>query len=211
MRSLRHWSPKFIKDRLAEMYSHKSSPDHPWLTRDANRILASFLRDTDVGLELGSGRSTLWFAKQTKHVTSVEHDRLWYEKVRKMLNASALRNVDYHLIPDDLPEQGGAGASYVRFIGTLKTAEFDYALIDGIYRDFCALASMRLLRPGGVLIVDNVNWYLPHKTSTPYSRTSHQGPESPEWEEFARAVSQWRSIWTSSGVTDTALFFKPCS
>jgi len=59
MRSIQHWTPRYLKDRLAEAYYHRTHPGHPWLTRWANEMLASYLRSSDVGVEFGSGRSTL--------------------------------------------------------------------------------------------------------------------------------------------------------
>jgi hypothetical protein len=45
-------------------------PDVPWLTRQAVEILEDWLKPGYVGLEWGSGRSTLWFARRVSHLTS---------------------------------------------------------------------------------------------------------------------------------------------
>ena len=78
-----------------------------------------------------------------------------------------------------------------------------------MYRSACANAVLSKIRPGGVLVVDNVNWFLPSTTVAPGSRSLDEGAASELWREFEIAVSGWRRIWTSSGVTDTAFFLKP--
>lgn len=210
MRSFSHWTPQYIKNRLLEKYYHKTCPDHPWLTKAANQILASYLKDSDVGLEFGSGRSTVWHAKRSRHLASIEHREVWYRKVKQMIEDSDQRNVDYHLIHKDVSEEKGSEAAYVQIINKFEENYFDYVLIDGIYRDFCAMNVIEKIRPGGMMIIDNVNWELPSESCSPYSRTLVQGPRGNTWSSVYQSISGWRRIWTSSGVTDTAFFFKPC-
>jgi hypothetical protein len=85
----------------------------------------------------------------------------------------------------------------------------DFVLIDGLYREYVTRLMIPKVKPGGLLIIDNVNWCLPSQTHAPYSRTVALGPNGPVWAELAQELADWRSIWTSSGVTDTAIFIKP--
>jgi len=57
-----------------------SHSNYPWLTQQANLILSTLLKPTDMGLEWGSGRSTIWFTQRVKYLTSVEHDEAWYKE-----------------------------------------------------------------------------------------------------------------------------------
>lgn len=209
MRRFAHWTPRYIRDRLAEAWYHRTCPDQPWLTRAANQILADYLRDGDIGLEFGSGRSTLWFARRTKHLTSVEHNENWHASVAAMLKDAQLPNVDLHLVPQDKAPDDALDAAYVRMTERFATGSLDFVLVDGVYRDCCALKALRVIRPGGLLIIDNANWFLPCGSRSPDSRSAQQGPHGAIWEEVLQSIRQWRTIWTSSGVTDTALFFKP--
>jgi len=209
MRRFDHWTPRYIRDRLAEICYQRARPDHPWLTRAANQMLESLLRPSDVGLEFGSGRSTLWFAKRLRHLTSVESNPVWHARVQQMLRDNAIANVDHVLIPKDRDDTHGGEAAYVRIIEDFAPDSVDFALVDGVYRDFCALKVLQVLRPGAVLVIDNVNWYLPCRSFSPDSRTFEQGPDGAIWNQVHLAISSWRRIWTSSGVTDTAFFFKP--
>jgi len=211
MRSFCHWTPRYIVDRLSEYVYQKTHPDLPWLTKTANTILTSCLKETDVGLEFGSGRSTVWLAKQTKHVTSVEHDEVWHKNVKELFERSGIDNVDYHFIPIDVPNDEGNEAAYVKIIDTFEVNSLDYVLVDGKYRGFCALNVLEKIRPGGMLIIDNVNWFLPSASYAPNSRTNEEGPNGPIWGKVDQALQRYRKIWTSSGVSDTAFFIKPCS
>lgn len=126
-----------------------------------------------------------------------------------MLTDSNLNNVNYHLIPRDKEEDQGADAAYVKILGQFDANSLDFVLVDGVYRDFVALGSLGIIRPGGILIVDNANLYLPSNSYSPSSRTFEQGPKGQTWAKVYEALSNWRSIWTSNGIFDTAFFFKP--
>lgn len=209
MRSFSHWTPRYIGSRIAEKYYYTAHPDHPWLTRTANEILAAYLKKSDIGLEFGSGRSTVWFSKRVGHLTSVEHDKVWFQKVSQILKDNNLNNIDYYLHPRNLADEQGGETDYVKVFQRIKTDSVDFVLIDGIYRDFCALESIRVIRSGGVMIIDNVNRYLPSDSYAPNSRTLEDGPKGQTWEKVYQTISQWRKIRTTSGVSDTAFFFKP--
>ncbi len=209
MRSFRHWTPRYIISRLVEKQYRRTHPGLPWLTQDANRMLETLLLPTDRGLEFGSGGSTVWFAARVSHLTSVEHNPEWHARVNTWLAEKRYNHVDYRLNP------GKDGAvdlnnppEYVRVIDELADSSLDFALVDGIYRDACALRVLQKLKPGGFLIIDNVNLHLPCKSHAPNSRTAQDGPRTPIWAQFVQETAGWRTIWTSNGISDTAFFFK---
>lgn len=213
MRSFRHWKPTYIRNHIVEIIYQKRFPDHPWLTRTANLILSSYLRNSDYGFEWGSGQSTLWFSQRVSSLISIEHDPIWYDKILKKLNEKKIGNVKYLFYKynsnlDD--ERKGINTEYVQAIQRFPEGKIDFVLIDGVYRSACAIVALERIRPGGILIVDNINWYLPSSSMSPNSRSYEQGPVSQEWAEFQAAVRNWRCIWTSNGVTDTTLWLKPC-
>jgi hypothetical protein len=212
MRTFNHWTLRYIKDRAAVLWYEASQPEHPWLTRAANEIIASFLKPTDIGLEFGSGRSTVWLASRIAHLTSVEHDPGWADQVRSMLREHSITNVDYRLIPADQDENSPSAvdAAYAGVTDLFSARTLDFVLIDGIYRDSCSLRVMDKIRPGGILVIDNVNWYLPGSSHSPNSRRVLDGPKGETWDKVAKRLLGWRKIWTTSGVTDTAIFFRPC-
>ncbi len=209
MRSFKHWTLRYLFYRSIEKIYRWQHPDLPWLTQTANEILHSYLKPTDTGLEFGSGRSTIWLAKRVSQLTSVEHNPEWHQYVQNMLKQQNITNVDHLFAPRDKANSEAENSDYVRNAERFPNDTLDFVLVDGIYRDFCARASMPKIKPGGVLIIDNVNRHLPSNTRSPYSRTFAQGPENTVWAQVADELKTWRTIWTSSGVGDTAFFFKP--
>jgi predicted O-methyltransferase YrrM len=192
------------------MWSEHAHPDYPWLTPEAVRLLTSMLRRSDRGAEFGSGRSTIWFAERVGHLTSVEHDKLWHQRVSARLRELGLANVDYILAPRDQPPEFGEISKYASTVLAFDDATVDFALVDGLYREHVTKFIIPKIRPGGLLIIDNVNWYLPPpRTHAPTSRTPALGPDGPVWTEVSLDLADWRSIWTTSGVWDTAIFIKP--
>jgi hypothetical protein len=127
-----------------------------------------------------------------------------------------ITNVDYRLCPCE-PERVETpdwiiamfASEYVRAVDTFERQSLDFALVDGMYRSACALAVIPKLKPGALLIVDNVNWFLPSNSRAPSSRGVGDSPLSPTWEEFAAAVRHWDLQWTQNGVADTAIWRVP--
>jgi hypothetical protein len=186
-------------------------PDYPWLTQQVNEILQSWLRKTDVGLEWGSGRSTIWFARRVANLTSVEHDPSWYGKVKTKLSKCGMTNTKFYLY--EIPPNCGSGQSnpYVSIADSFPGNSLDFALIDGRLRSECALGVLKRIKTGGLLIIDNINLFLPSNSHSPNSRTEQAGPSSENWRLLADLLAKWRRIWTSNGITDTAIWIKPCS
>ena len=209
MRSISHWTPQYIGSRIAEMAYQHSRPDEPWLTRNANLALASLLRPSDIGLEFGSGRSTIWFAKRVKHLTSVEHNCDWHAKITAMIKDRRVTNITYVFREAGIDEDAGSDNPYVSVVHDFTDDSLDFVLIDGALRALCAAESIPKLRSGGMLVIDNVNWYLPSNSRSPNSRSSDSGPCSADWDSVNQTLNSWRVLWTTNGVSDTAIFFKP--
>jgi predicted O-methyltransferase YrrM len=209
IRSIRHRTPRYVCARTRLMLYERGHPSAPWLTPEAVRLLRRMLLRSDRGLEFGSGRSTIWLAQRVGHLTSVEHDERWYAEVSGRLRERALSNVDYILAPRDEPAERGGDSKYAQVALAFGDSSLDFALIDGAYREHAARYTLPRIKPGGILIIDNVNWYLPSNSRAPNSRTPALGPDGQVWTEIARELAGWRRIWTTSGVTDTAIFVRP--
>jgi predicted O-methyltransferase YrrM len=207
-RVLGHRTPRYVYHRTRQLIYERGHADAPWLTPAAISLLESLLRPADRGVEFGSGRSMAWFARRVAALTGVEHDERWYETVTATLRARGLRNVDYILAPPDQPAEHGGDSAYARTALSFPDDSIDFALVDGHYRDYSAKFILPKIKPGGMLIIDNVNWYLPCQSKAPNSRTAALGPQTPVWAEVAAGLAGWRPIWTSSGVWDTAIFIK---
>ena len=206
-RRIRHLTPRYLLDRIRSIIYELIHPNMPWLAPDAFVFISALLRSGDQGLEYGSGRSTVWFASKTRHLTSVEHSPDWHARVFKMLRINPCRNVRQMLIrADEKSSKDINKIAYLTARGETGRVCYDYILIDGLYRDLCANVAIRALRPGGLLIVDNIQWYLPSITCTPGGVTR---PASKSWRKFSATVSTWRNVRFSNGITDTAIWIKP--
>lgn len=48
--------------------------------------------------------------------------------------------------------------AYVRAIDEFPDSHFDFILVDGYYRQPCALRALRKMKPGGLFVIDNTDW-----------------------------------------------------
>ncbi len=208
-RTFRHWTFKYLFDRLIEKAYRRSHPQVPWLAPAAIEFLDGYLKPGDKMLEFGSGRSTLWFARRVHHITSVEHNPEWYAKIESRITEQGITNITYLLHPRQEESVAAAESNYVKTTRSLSPSSLDIILVDGIYRAQCVLQSLPLLKNGGILVIDNVNRYLPSRSIAPNSRSIEAGPIDEEWQQVLDQISTWRYFWTSNGVSDTAVYFKP--
>jgi predicted O-methyltransferase YrrM len=200
--------PRYVRDSLAVRAEALRPDRRPWITRDALELLDGLLRPTDRGIEWGSGGTTTWFAARIEHLTSIEGSPQWHAGLQSELDVRRIGNVDLRLVSaEDLghgtPEHRSA---YVGAVPDVEPGSIDLAFVDGEYRDECALRALDLLRPGGLLVLDNAETYLPTTTRSPWSVPA---PATPRWQELVERTAGWRRIWTTNGVWDTAIWLVP--
>jgi hypothetical protein len=202
-RSFSHITPRYIYNRLAVMLNEKINPTNPWLTSTSVCLIDELLKPNDIGVEFGSGRSTIWFANRLKHLTSIEDSEVWFSKVQKLLISSQLsERVDYRLFNNE--------TQYINQADTFYDESIDFCLIDGLARDKCAIKMLPKLKSGSIFVIDNVNWLLPNDWSkSPNTLRGKDGPSTEIWQQFLFLTKDYRRIWTSNGVSDTCIFFKP--
>ena len=116
----------------------------PWYTFPAIAWLDELdFSDAEV-FEYGSGHSTLWWQERARGVTSVEHDPDWYAEVDQRVGASTV------LLLETDPD---------RYVAAAEDGSYDVVVIDGVHRPGCAEVAASVLRPGGLLILDNAERY----------------------------------------------------
>jgi hypothetical protein len=118
----------------------------PWYTFPAIEYLNDLDLSDKTAFEYGSGFSSLYWAKRAKHVLSVERDPAWIEKTRGL----TADNQEILLRPDQ--------DAYVSEIS--RHGSFDIVIIDGDWRLDCADIAATKLKPGGLVILDNSDWYV---------------------------------------------------
>jgi len=202
MKRLGHLSPRYIFDRLNQKIYEKKYPDNPWLTKQSISLLDKILTSQDMGVEFGSGRSTKWFLKKLSHLISIESNKDWYNKVSFECDVEIKKqHLDYRFAETE--------QEYKAIINGFENASIDFTLVDGRYRDLCANMMVDKIKVGGLIVIDNVNWFIPNDaTRSPDSQRSIDGCSSEAWKNFLDAVDGWRMIWTSNGVSDTAIWIR---
>jgi len=106
-------------------------------------------------------------------------------------------------------ETEGRTSAYARVVDQFDNESVDFCLVDGMYRGACAISVVPKLRPGALLVIDNSHWLLPSRSRTFNARGPDAGGYDADWEAFIVVTKGWRRIWTTSGVSDTLLMFKP--
>lgn len=200
--------PRYLVDRAAIQVRGRLRGRQPWITATAKDLLDTLLMDTDRGLEFGPGDTTLFFAQRVAHVYAIEGFDEWHAPLVERLAREQVTNVTLHLASaNTLGYQSDEHRrAYVEAHPDLAPESLDFVFVDGEYRDECALRGLGLLRPGGLMILDNAETYLPGPARSPWRVTE---PVNAQWETFARATEGWRCMWTTNGVWDTAIWFKP--
>jgi predicted O-methyltransferase YrrM len=186
----------------------RSHPNRPWLSPESIKYLEERLTKDMIGLEYGSGRSTVFFANKLKKLISIEHHTEWYEKVAKLITKNELDNVEYLLIPeqhtDDENEDIELETRLLKFDGTEARDEFnnysskvneypdeyfDFVLIDGRARVKCGLNAITKLKKDGIFVLDN--------------------SERPRYLPLHTALESWPRVETTTGLTNTTIWIKP--
>tara|TARA_Y100001970_G_scaffold85649_1_gene108042 strand:- start:304 stop:933 length:630 start_codon:yes stop_codon:yes gene_type:complete len=199
-----HWTIPYAYSKFRRLIFEFLNRTSPWLTKDAISFLDEQLSLDFTGLEWGSGRSTLWFSKRVRFLHSVEHNMEWHSIVSRDLLNQNISNVSLQLVD----HRKDSGISYVNAFD-LGEETLDFILVDGKLRDQCSLRALGLLKPSGFLIIDNINRYIPNTSKAPDSLKSSTQCATSYWGEFYDITANWDKIWTSDGITDTAIYIKP--
>jgi SAM-dependent methyltransferase len=215
-----HWTFQYAFHRGREFFHRILHPDEPSFTPDAIRRLEQILRPADVGAEWGSGNSTRWLARRTRHLTSFETSREYAERVRAALRQEALSNVELRVVSfaEERDEEAMHQTAWVRSVDGFDDESLDYVVVDSSPRGCLCLAAAAKLKAGGVLVLDDAHWYMvppadvtaaPDAVRQPLGTPGSRLPTHRCWPAFAALTANWRRIWTSSGVQMTLLLFKP--
>ena len=127
------------------------TPERPWIVPAAVGWLGRRIKSDWSILELGSGRSTVWFARRAGSVLSFEDNRWWHEQTRSRLGELGLGNAELRLgAVEALPDQ----------VAALHDESFDLVVVDfleapAVSRIDALKPAMRKVRPGGLLLLDD--------------------------------------------------------
>ena len=193
---------RFVLGIVRKVAFETTNPKCPWLTEEAVRFLAKWIKPKDVLFEFGSGQSTDWFASRVGRVVSVEHDREWYKTVDRELQKHG-NKIDYRLAKSK--------KEYVGSVGSVPDNSVDICLVDGEWRMDCALAVLPKIKPGGLLILDNAETYFPlgWKSNSFQTLWEQRGCLDKKVTLTVQAkLREWRMLATSDVVQDTVFWIK---
>jgi hypothetical protein len=118
----------------------------PWLTYPFVDFIVPRLNKSLVLFEYGSGNSTIFFSKHVKKVTSIEHNKYWTE-----INKDRWPDNCELIISSDEKDD------YVSQIEKKGGGRYDIVIIDGLYRNECAINAINYLNDKGVIIFDDAD------------------------------------------------------
>ena len=138
----------------------KENPDAPWLVPESILFLERWLKKNMKGFEFGSGRSTKWFTNKVSFYYSVEGNLEWYNKTIDA-NKKNIKLGRCEIVYKDTGNQLNINLNkkniYSNSLSKFQNNYFDFGLIDGHFRYECIEKSLRKLKKGGILIMDNTD------------------------------------------------------
>lgn len=142
----------------------------PRMSLEAVAEMDRLIKGGSVGLEWGSGTSTVWLAKKSSALWSVESDNTWFVRVNQWLAHEDIMDAQakVRFFPPDkdcnstepcfykgVSDRARCYRSYVNFADVLTDGSLDYVIVDGRARVGCLFIAMTKLKPGGLLVLDN--------------------------------------------------------
>lgn len=118
----------------------------PWLSYPSIEFLNRLDYSKKTIFEFGAGNSSLYFSNLGAKVFSVEDNADWY---KELIKTKHKKNTFYLAAKKE---------EYVKCISKPKL-KFDLILIDGIYRYSSAIEAVSYLKPKGLIILDNSEWF----------------------------------------------------
>jgi len=185
------------------------NPFVPWTSQASIKTFEKILTRDMVGLEYGSGNSTIFFASHLKELTSIEHNKEWFKIVKANLQKLKLTNVDYRFIPATKKDNQQYSYTfykdynltekdfqirtdyheYFSFVKEFPNNHFDFIIVDGRARVECCLNAIPKLKSNGIFVLDN--------------------SDRNRYKPVFKVLKNWKSITTTTGLFDTTIWFKP--
>jgi len=121
----------------------------PWISYDAIKFIEHEIKNRPCKvLEFGSGMSTVWFAKNSIEIYSVENNAYWYKEILNKLSKFKGNNIEYKLIE--------SRDEYSKFAIDKKNY-FDVMLVDGPWRKECLENHLDSVKSTGIIYLDNTD------------------------------------------------------
>lgn len=149
----------------------------PWINFEAIDFLKDILTPNMKVFEYGTGGSSIFFAKNVLQVIGIEHDDLWFQRVKDCVEKEKINNFTGLLLPPVKVAGTNSAADYAdpksyfssdekylnRYsffdyassIDSYEDSYFDIVSIDGRARPSCIKHAVAKIKVGGYLLLDN--------------------------------------------------------
>lgn len=189
-----HWSFLYFINKIKVILYFKLNPTMPWFSKKCNLFLSKHLKIDMNGLEFGSGRSSLWLSARVGHLVSLEHNIEWFNFVNK--KAENINNLNLVFANDE---------GYWKYLESVPDGSLSFCIVDGLYRDIVAQKAFSKLKPGGFMLIDDAQRYIPSVNS--FSPGRNIGINE-NWLSFKEKIEANIKLYFSDGVTDQLIIFK---
>ena len=154
-------NPRYVPRTIRHNVINGATPldlELPWFSYSAIDYLAKYLTPEMDVCEYGSGGSTLFFARRTHTVFSIEDNESWYQLVTGRVKELGIQNVRIKLCPFDFKNPVGFEKS--DYLLAMPDRKFDIIVVDGSeewnqVRPICFEHAEDFVKPGGCIIVDD--------------------------------------------------------
>lgn len=158
-------NPKNLK-YISIMNVHPFELGIPWINFSLKNWLDKNLNKNMIVFEYGSGGSSIYFSNNCKQVVSIEHNEKWFNDVNNKIIKLNIKNINLNLIsPSNERDDFYATTDeelfnknfkqYVHAIDNYPDNYFDVVFVDGRSRNACIRESIKKIKKGGFLILDN--------------------------------------------------------
>jgi hypothetical protein len=158
--------PRYMSRCLVHNVIGRKTPadlELPWFAYAAIDFLDGFLKSNMTVCEYGSGGSTMFFARRTQRVFSIEDNLEWFNSVSNRLCAKSISNVTMKLCPWDFKNPAGFEDS--DYLNAIPDERFDVIVVDGSeewtrIRPACFEKAQTRVKKNGIIVVDD-SWRYP--------------------------------------------------
>jgi SAM-dependent methyltransferase len=158
--------PQYISRCVSHNIINGKTPldlEIPWFSYASIDFLEGYLEPHMNVCEYGSGGSTVFFARRTRSVFSIEDNIEWYEMVSRRLQEKNINNVTLKLCPFDFKNPVDFENS--EYLQAMPNERYDVIVVDGSeewtrIRPICFAKAEARVKWGGIIVVDD-SWRYP--------------------------------------------------
>jgi hypothetical protein len=131
----------------------------PWMHKDSIEYIENYSNNKQITLlEFGSGNSTIYYENICNKIYSVEHNKIWYDKIKNQLTKTnyKLQEINYISKPPINHKFYNVDKITELFPDIIGEC-IDVLIIDGIDRVNCFFGSINNVKKGGLIVLDDSN------------------------------------------------------